>query len=74
MQISKECNGKSRVEYEMFNKQWVINEIFNEKAKKSSTFLELRSEILFAKCLNQSNSAYKEPCVLSYETRYVTLF
>ena len=32
--ISKECNEKSRVEYEMCNKQWVINEIFWEKAKK----------------------------------------
>ena len=44
--ISKECNGKSGVEYEMFNKQWVINEIFIEKAKRSSTFLlELGSDI-----------------------------
>jgi len=32
--IIKECNGKPTVEYEMFNKQWVINEIFSEKAKK----------------------------------------
>jgi len=42
MHISKECNGKSRVEYEMFKSSaWVINEIFGEKAKKSSSFLEL---------------------------------
>jgi len=44
--ISKEYNGKSRVEYEMFKKQWLINGIFSEKAKKEkrSTFLELESE------------------------------
>jgi len=34
MQISKECNRKSGVEYEMFNKQWVINKIFSEKVKE----------------------------------------
>ena len=34
-------NGKFTVEYEMLNKDRVINEIFSEKAKKrSSTFLE----------------------------------
>ena len=43
MYISKECNGKSRVEYEMFKQQWLINEIFNEKAKKVN-FLELGSD------------------------------
>ena len=31
---SKECNGKSRVEYEMSTKQWVINEIFVKKKQK----------------------------------------
>ena len=34
MHISKEWNGKSRVEYEMFKKQWLINGIFSKKAKK----------------------------------------
>jgi len=31
MHISKESNG---VKYKMSNKQWVINEIFSEKAKE----------------------------------------
>ena len=53
MHISKECNGKSRVEYEMSNKQWVINEIFNEKAKKSPTFFELRSDFFGIRCLKK---------------------
>jgi len=35
MHISKESNG---VEYEMSNKQWVINEIFCEEAKKVINF------------------------------------
>jgi len=51
MLTSKECNGKSRVEYEMSNKQWVINEIFCEKAK--------RKQIFHVKCLNRSGSAYR---------------
>ena len=29
----------------MSNKQWVINETFSEKAKKSSPFLELESTL-----------------------------
>jgi len=41
MHISKECNGKSRVENEMFNKKWVINEIFSEKAKKVINFFRV---------------------------------
>ena len=34
MNISKECNGKTRVKYELFKKQWLITGIFIEKAKK----------------------------------------
>lgn len=34
MHISNECNDESRAEYEMFNKQPVITEIYCEKAKK----------------------------------------
>jgi len=30
---------KINILYEMFNKQWVINEIFSEKAKKSSNLV-----------------------------------
>ena len=33
MHYGKECNGKSRVEYEMFKKQWLINGIFSENKK-----------------------------------------
>jgi len=46
MYISKECNGKCRVQYEMFKKEWVINKIFSEKAKKGhQLFWELWSQI-----------------------------
>src|SRR6218665_1541330 len=42
-------NGKFTVEYQMLNKEWVINEIFSEKAKKDSVkinfFGDLRSKI-----------------------------
>ena len=47
MHISNKCNEESRGEYEMFNKQRVISEIYCEKAKKGhKLFLKLRSKIL----------------------------
>jgi len=49
MHISKESNG---VEYEMSNKQWVINEIFSEKEKKSSTFFRVGKWNFFRKSMS----------------------
>ena len=47
MHISNKCNADSRAEYEMFNKQRVIGEIYCEKPKKVINFiLELISEIV----------------------------
>jgi len=47
----------------MCNKQWVINGIFSEKAKRelrSEIFSELESEKIFrAEYLNRSDSAYR---------------
>jgi len=64
MHISKECNGKSTLEYEMFNKQWVI-------AKKVINFFRVGKWNLFKirclkkfsaanVCLNRSASAYRQ--------------
>jgi len=49
MHISKESSG---VEYEMSNKQRVINEIFSEKAKKSWTFFRVGKLTFFQKSMS----------------------
>ena len=62
MHISQEFNGKSRVEYEMSNKQWIINEIFSEKAKKNfSTFIRI-GKLIFV-CNSMAKKHF--PCQMS---------